>query len=594
MNLYDILSEAEKLITTLKKMYYEVKWALVKPIHVEFIHKKRKKKTFTKPVFNYDYLREPQKYKPKYHYTPKSCTSYTSYKIVNKGKAQFPTEEVTKGTSLTFKEAQKAGFQFKYTSRRGDVSILSIHIRSDKTVIPQYIEGRPVTRVCTENRIIVDEAVTLTALYLPETVSYISSLKADCISEVYIDGRAVIADRAFSGLPNLKKVVLNQGADIGEYAFAYCPSLESVELKNSSIGKLCFTDCPRLKDIVIDNCIRCNGQAFRNTPFEKSGGMMIAGKTLVKCNLSQKVITVPEGIEIIGEYAFSDNKTVERVVLPETVEEIKEYAFRRCSSLEDINLNRVKYIRDRAFESCFKLDGRVISRHLPYINGNPFSNTALEKENMTPDGPVIKGILTHGIPSGEKVWKLSSSIKEISWRYHNYCSYLTEHNETAVIPSSVKHMTMSGFSRFERIVIKNTDTEIYFDSKPYFNFLTRKWDFCLSFETKDGVSDFMLYFPKFQCDEPKYKVIMDFYNGVMSGYFNIYSAYRYDSGILSIGLSYRQMLDISYRRVKGGYLLSECHRRQYMEFLTVHRKKGYKYATQENAPEKAEFFVSLS
>lgn len=68
---------------------------------------------------------------------------------------------------------------------------------------------------------------------------------------------------------------------------------------------------------------------------------------------------------------------------------------------------------------------------------------------------------------------------------------------------------------------------------------------------------------------------------------------RYDEGILNIGLSYRQMLDIAYRRIKGGYLLTDRNRQKYTDLLTVHRKKGLEYAREENNEEKAELFAAL-
>ncbi len=502
--------------------------------------------------------------------------------------------------SMAFKEAQKAGFQFKYGRYKENVIILSIHIRSAKTVIPAYIEGKPVTNICPHCRVIVDKNVGETAIYFPKTVTKIGerafenrTLGKDggYISEVYIAGEAYIGVNAFARQFKLRKLCFPQYTHIGEAAFLYCVSLESVDLRGTAVSNMSFMGCEKLTNVLLTGCI--TGKPFSGTPFEKSADMLIAGKRFIKCNLMQKEITVPDGIEFIGEGAFNGNKAVERVILPESVHEIEKDAFRQCTSLSEINLEKVKYIRDRAFAGCFKLDSRVIEKHLPHINGDPFSGTIIADEHKTPDGTVINGILTTGRPNTiNGVWELNGGITEISWSVGDHCHF----GDTAVIPESVRYMRMSGFSGFRRVIIKNPKTDIYFDRTPYFSGdMTHREEFCLSFETENGLSDFIMYFWETpMLDSARKQVITDFYNSLCSHYFSRFFAEMYDNGILDIGLSYRHMLDIAYRRVVGGYLLTEKKRRRYTEFLIAHRKKGLKYAEEENNREKADFLMGLT
>lgn len=511
-------------------------------------------------------------------------------------KESFTVPEI----SMTFKEAQKSGFQFKYGRDRDNVIILSIHIKSAKTVIPAYIEEKPVTKICSHCRVIIDKNVTETALYFPETVTEIGerafenrTLGKDggYISEVYIAGRAYINVGAFSRQFKLKKLCFSQCTDIGKAAFLYCVSLESVDLREASASDMSFMGCKKLTNVLLTDCI--NGNPFSGTPFEKNADMLIAGNRLIKCNLMQKVITVPNGIKVIGENAFNGNKAVERVILPESVEEIERDAFYCCTSLSEINLENVKFIRDRAFGNCSKLDSRVIVKQLPVINGDPFSGTIIADEHKTPDGTVINGILTTGRPNKiNGVWELSSGITKITWSVGDHCHF----GDTAVIPASVRYMRISGFSGFRRVIIKDINTEIYFDRDPFFaGDMTHREKFCLSVETENGISDFILYFWETpMLDDARKKVITDFYNELCSHYVNKFFAESYDECIFEIGLSYRHMLDIAYRRVIGGLWLRERHRRRYEEFLRIHRKKGLRYAEQEKDEKKAEFFRSLA
>ena len=96
-------------------------------------------------------------------------------------------------------------------------------------------------------------------------------------------------------------------------------------------------------------------------------------KTLLA--VSQKapdVITVPNGVEVIGNRACDCNKQIREVVLPRSVHTILNEAFFN-SGLEKINLENVKFIKDKAFENCHDLieTGNIGARK---IGCNCFSN----------------------------------------------------------------------------------------------------------------------------------------------------------------------------------------------------------------------------
>ena len=63
----------------------------------------------------------------------------------------------------------------------------------------------------------------------------------------------------------------------------------------------------------------------------------IEGTKLVKYNGWGGEVTVPEGIEVLGEWAF-EGKAVTKVTLPETLQEIENYCFFGCKKLTEITL----------------------------------------------------------------------------------------------------------------------------------------------------------------------------------------------------------------------------------------------------------------
>ncbi len=63
-------------------------------------------------------------------------------------------------------------------------------------------------------------------------------------------------------------------------------------------------------------------------------------------------IIIPEGVTDINAYAFARLTALEEVVLPSTLKNIGVGAFSGCTSLKTINLEKVKFINEKAFADC--------------------------------------------------------------------------------------------------------------------------------------------------------------------------------------------------------------------------------------------------
>ena len=144
----------------------------------------------------------------------------------------------------------------------------------------------------------VDENGVLTSAY--------DSDKGEYYTAEYLVGKLVIDDTVTS---------------IGEYAFFYCTSLESIIIPNSvtSIGNLAFFGCTSLTSITIPDSVTSIGDnAF-------SG-----------CE-SLTSITIPSSVTSIGNWAFSGCTSLESITIPNGVTSIGDSAFWGCSNLTTIN-----------------------------------------------------------------------------------------------------------------------------------------------------------------------------------------------------------------------------------------------------------------
>lgn len=162
---------------------------------------------------------------------------------------------------------------------------------------------------------------------------------SDKITSVTIPGQIKsISLGAFTGLPALKKVVVEDGVEKLEGgAFSECPELTDVKLPDSleSIGGYAFGNCTRLKNIDF-------------------------GNSLVE----------------IGERAFYKCMNLCDIILPDSVKKICDRAFSHCS-LKSVTLGRnVEEIEENAFAftEMYELESRAIMVPDFVING--YSDTA--------------------------------------------------------------------------------------------------------------------------------------------------------------------------------------------------------------------------
>lgn len=212
--------------------------------------------------------------------------------------------------------------------------------------------------------------------------------------ESYIipDGVKIIYENAFFCTDALKSPVFPEGLEeIGKKAF-WNSGLEDIKLPKSvkKLGDNAFAFLNDVNNLILpDNIEEIEGDVFwrsscsspvylpdcYNKPEYGISSYYLAPEYIIHENskafviidgviytkdmkallaITKKapsVITVPEGVEVIGMNASVNNTDICEIILPKSVHTIMTYAFSDCS-LKKINLEHVKIIERRAFYAC--------------------------------------------------------------------------------------------------------------------------------------------------------------------------------------------------------------------------------------------------
>ena len=196
----------------------------------------------------------------------------------------------------------------------------------------------------------------------------------------------------------------NTITSIGEYVFAYCTSLKTLETSNiESVGDYSFYGCTSLNSLAFNKASSIGYAAFANSSIQSieignsltSGTIDIDGVAFYGCeNLSTVKWPTSEGISIkVGYGSFykcTSLATSSSFVIggfkPTTssginlsrVESVEDYGFAYCEALNRIDLTNCKEIGYAAFAECSKLTSVTLGS-VESIEDLAFINTKITK-----------------------------------------------------------------------------------------------------------------------------------------------------------------------------------------------------------------------
>lgn len=174
---------------------------------------------------------------------------------------------------------------------------------------------------------------------------------------------------AFVNCDGLKTLIIPKSCQtVKDYAIYSANNLETVCLSPNTqeFSGNNFTYCPNLKSFSV---------AEGNIYFKAIDGILYKdNQILVKypCAKENSIFIIPDGITIIGSYAF-ENAKFENITITEGVVSIEESAFSSCSNLTGISLpNSVLEVGRWCFNGCKNLIYATLSDNLSTISSYLF------------------------------------------------------------------------------------------------------------------------------------------------------------------------------------------------------------------------------
>ena len=153
-------------------------------------------------------------------------------------------------------------------------------------------------------------------------------------------------------------------------------------------------------------------------------------------------ITMPNSVGTIGHYALMECKKLMELTIPSNVTYIGEYAFESCITLTSVVIpDKVMHIGDCAFRGCINLVDITIPSKASIIGGNAFAATKwLEKKREENPLVVVNDILIDA-QTYEGILNIPDTIIDIAAN----AFYTNEKLTGVTIPSSIEEIRDSAF-----------------------------------------------------------------------------------------------------------------------------------------------------
>ena len=323
---------------------------------------------------------------------------------------------------------------------------------------------------------------SLTSITIPNSVTSIGDLAfsgCSSLTSIIIPNSVTeVGGGVFCACENLKSVVLSENMislpDYYEYKewngsfynlgfFERCSSLTSITIPNSvtSIGNYAFAGCSSLTSVQW-NVKKCSDFSYDSRPFD--GCEQITSFTfgdnvehipafLCRGMTGLTSISISNSVTSIGEYAFADCSSLTSITIPNSVTEFGDFILADCNNIQILNapvqiFNHVTEVYQTQFSNKLTevhiTDGELDENGFNYINRSKKSLHTIDLAGTT--NTVINDLAFYDCYKLENLM-LPGNLETIGFKAVAECYQLKEIN----IPASVVEINDAAFENCRSI-----------------------------------------------------------------------------------------------------------------------------------------------
>jgi hypothetical protein len=316
----------------------------------------------------------------------RGCGSLAQVELQNLRTSVF--EDAFEGCPYQVPELDAGDLQLEYTvDKKNRATVTGFSGVGERLEIPEMVSGHPVVTIAKD---VFTGHKELREIVLPDTVT------------------AVQGD-AFRGCSGLERLRLSNGiSKLTASSFAECVNLREVNIPEAmpEVKRGLFKDSPVELLQLPKTTQRVDPNAFFHREYDPMSGKLLKGKTMRRvvidpanpylrasgtCLLSAdgkvlqadlgdaEEITVPEGVERIGDNAFQKNQFLHSLQLPSTLRSIGPGAFAE-TGLESIRFPEgLLSIEEKAFSFCRSLAEAPLPEGLERIGNQAFEGCPIRE-----------------------------------------------------------------------------------------------------------------------------------------------------------------------------------------------------------------------
>ena len=238
------------------------------------------------------------------------------------------------------------------------------------------------------------------------------------------DSVTYLGQEAFSCCTNAKTLTIGSGiTELREKTFYHCTSLEAVSIGAglTTIGAQVFTDCNSMKAFTVDGNNPNFSNDDRGVLFNKDKTRLIQAPGAISGTYA-----VPDGVTIVGEWAFYECNQIENLVFPDSLKTLERHSFYGCDNLRHVDYGNglEEAPGSMTFAYCHKLTETNLPLSFKTI-GPLMYHGCMGLENIViPDGVETIGEEAFSFCTNLKSVKFGSSVREIKKDAFKHCEYL--------------------------------------------------------------------------------------------------------------------------------------------------------------------------